>query len=174
MNFVTARTKVSRFIFYIATILLIVVVWRVQRAMDIAAIPPGAIISAAATTSSGPNQWQQMGLQAISDMNGLLITLATALLGGLGFLLSGGLGGHTRARHLWSALICAILVGVSIYFGYVGHLHVLWMIDNQNFDPQSLVYKLPSYSQFYALLLAVFFFADFAVHDLFEEKSDEH
>lgn len=170
MHSATGRPRVSRLIFYIAAILLVVVVWRVQRAMDVAAIQPGTIISASASTSGGPNQWQQMGLQAISDMNSLLITLATALLGGLGFLLSGGLGARTRTRHLWSAFICALLVAISIYFGYVGHLHVLWMIDNQNFDPQSLVYKLPSYSQFYTLLLAVFFFADFAVHDLFEEK----
>jgi hypothetical protein len=164
------RTRVVRLGFYFATVALVGVVWIARRHMDAAAF--GGIIFSSSSTSD-PNQWQQMGLQAISEMNTLLTTLATALLGALGLLLSSGARNRPRTRHLWSAFISALMVGVSIYFGYVGHLHVLWMIKNENFDPNSLVYILPSYSQFYALLIAVFFFADFAVHDLIEEKSDE-
>lgn len=170
MQQVIGRSRFVRLGFYFATIALVAIVWIARRHMDAAAF--GGIIFSSSTTAD-PNQWQQMGLQAISEMNTLLTTLATALLGALGLLLSSGARNGPRPRHLWSAFISALLVGVSIYFGYVVHLHVLWMIKYENFDPNSLMYILPSYSQFYTLLVAVFFFADFAVHDLIEEKSDE-
>jgi hypothetical protein len=164
------RSRIVRLGSYFATIALVAIVWIARRHMD--AVAFGGIIFSSSSTAD-PNQWQQMGLQAISEMNTLLTTLATALLGALGLLLSSGARNGPRPRHLWSAFISASLVGVSIYFGYVVHLHVLWMIKYENFDPNGLMYILPSYSQFYTLLLAVFFFADFAVHDLIEEKADE-
>ena len=167
MHQITGRARIARFGFYVAVIALVAIVWLVQRHMDAVAFGPSTIIS---SSSGDPNQRQQMGLQAVSTMNSLLTTLATALLGALGLLLGNRIRPRPQPRHLWSAFVSAVFVGVSLYFGYVGHLHVLWMIKNETFDPYSLMYILPSHSQFYALLLGVFFFADFAVHDLSEEK----
>src|ERR1700730_12531017 len=167
MHLAIGRPRTARVGFYVAIILLVAIVWGVQRHMDVIAFGPNTIIS---YSPGKPNQWQQMGLQAVSEMNSLLTTLATAMLGGVGLLLAKREPARPRPRHLWSAFIIAGFVAISLYFGYVGHLHVLWMIKNETFDPYSLMYLLPSHSQFYALIVGVFFFADFAVHDLSEEK----
>jgi hypothetical protein len=163
------RSRITRLGFYFAAVALVAIVWRVQHYMDALTVPPPNTIISSFSSSGNPNQWQQIGFQAVSQMDGLLTTLATALLGALGLLLVRVRAGQ-QPRHLGSAFVSGVFVGLSLYFGYVGHLHVLYMIHTETFDPFSLLYILPSHSQFYALLLGFFFFGDFAVHDLSEEK----
>jgi hypothetical protein len=143
-------------------------VWRIQRYMDATTFGPNTIFFS--SSSGAPSQWQQMGVQAVSETNSLLTTLATGLLAALGLLLNNPGRNRAKPRHLWSAFLCAVGAGLSLYFGYVSHLHLLWMIKNDTFDPYSIVYILPSHFQFYTLLAGAFFFADFAVHDLNEEN----
>jgi hypothetical protein len=168
MSSTTHQSRRTRLDFYIVVVALVAAVWLIQRHMDAVTFGPGAIVSSSSDNS--PVQWRQMGLQAVSEMNSLLTTLGTAVLGALGLLLGNRGADRPRPRHLWSAFVSGIAVGISLYFGYVGHLHVLYMIKVEQFDPYSLLYLLPSHSQFYALLVGVFFFADFAVHDLSQEN----
>ena len=153
----TQRSRLARMGFYFAVVLAVLIVWQIQRYMNLKSFGPGVII--ASSSSSTPSasdqmglQWDQMGLQVVSEKDSLLTTLGTAMMGALGFLLVGGPRTRTRPRHQWSAFVSALCVGVSLYFGYVSHLHVLWMIKSQTFDPYSALYLLPSQGQFYALL----------------------
>jgi len=141
----TVRRKVARLWFDGAAIALAITVWGIQYWMDVITFPRGEMLFPA----SAPSQWQQMGVQGVSETNSLLTTLATGLLGALGLLWSTK---GPKPRHWWSASLSAVGAGVSLYFGYVSHLHLLWMIKNDTFDPYSRVYLLPSHLQFYALL----------------------
>ncbi len=128
---------------------------------------PAGVVS----TGGSIPQWEEKGLEAFSAMSGLLTTLGTALLGGLGFLLSNARQVENPAQRAWSACGAAACACVSIYFGYVVHLHVLWAISLERFDPYLFAFIWPSRAQFYMLLLAVFFFALFAFHELNSEGS---
>jgi hypothetical protein len=152
-----ANRRNIRIGFYGVVVAVVLVVWLTQG--------PGAFFS---TQSDTPTQWQQMGVSIASDTTRLLTTLGTALLGALGLLM--GNGRATKPKHLSAAFACAISAGLSLYYGYVVHLRLLWMITNRAFDATSAFFVTPSHYQFYALLAAGFFFADFAAYNLGEEK----
>jgi hypothetical protein len=157
-------TRFHGFGFYLAVTVLALSVWQMQRHLTNATFPPNEIIS---SSTDAPAQWQQLAVQAVSDSTALLTTLATALLGALGLLLVNRSKNQSPPRHLWSAFLCGASACVSLYFGYVEHLYLVYMISNQSFDSYRLVN--PSYFQFYALLAGTFFLADFAFHDLRQE-----
>lgn len=164
MQPVVGQGKITRFAFYIAVVVLIVTVWRIQGHLNATAFPPNTVFS----SSSPPTEWQQMGVQAVSETTRLQTTLATAMLGALGLLLVNRGPDRRKPRHLWSAFLSAMSAGVSLFFGFVVHLYLVGMIESGTFNPYSL--ERPSYYQFYALLMGAFFLADFAVHDLSEEN----
>jgi hypothetical protein len=158
------RYSVGGLSFYVLVGVLAVVVWQVQHHLTSSTFPSDEILSA---SGDPPAQWQQLAVGAVSDSTALLTTLATALLGALGLLLVNRSKGSTHPRHLWSAFLCGAGACISLYFGYVEHLYLVFMISNQTFDVYRLVH--PSYFQFYALLAGTFFLADFAFHDLQRE-----
>ena len=123
-------------------------------------------MSFALPTRETPTTWQQMGVQIASQTTALLTTLGSALLGAVGLLLGGKFAGGARPRHLWSAFASVLSAGVSLYYGYVVHMHLLGMISYQAFDPTSEIFLNPSHYQFYALLAAAVLMADFAFHNL--------
>jgi len=169
MEFEAAR-RLSRLIFYIAAILCAVVAWKLQQHyIGTPQWPADGIISSSETDLSS---WEAKGIEAASQMNSLLTTLGTAMLGAMGFLLINIHSAHHRPRHLWSALASAVCVGASIYFGYVGYMHVLGATASHRFNPYDQLIKWPSQAQFYMLLLAVFFFADFTFHELTRKEKE--
>jgi hypothetical protein len=117
--------------------------------------------------------WEQKGLEVYATMSGLLITLATALLGGLGYLLTNERKTNPQLRHAAAAVGSALFAVLSILFGYISHLAVLTSTTFKSFDAYGLGVIWPSRSQFYTLLLAVFLFADFAFHELGKEARRE-
>jgi hypothetical protein len=118
-----------------------------------------------ASQQDNPTQWQQMGVSVASETTRLLTTLGTGLLGALG-LLMGGAAGDVRTRHMWAAFASAVSAGVSLFYGYVVHLHLLWMIAYKTLDTTSPFFVTPSHCQFYALLAAGLFFADYAAQNM--------
>jgi succinate dehydrogenase hydrophobic anchor subunit len=146
----------ARIWFYAVVTAVVLVVWLTQG--------PGSFFS---TQSATPTQWQQMGVSIASETARLLTTLGTALLGALGLLMSDRR--VAKPKHLSAAFACAMSTGLSLYYGYVVHLRLLWMLSNKAFDATSAFFVTPSHYQFYALLAAGFFFADFAAHNLGEE-----
>jgi hypothetical protein len=165
------KRRIARVWFYGAVLILVASVWGVQVHMYHKIFSgPGTIFSESSSTPSPPSDWQKMSIQAMTETNGLLTTLGTALLGALGLLMSNRGRDSSKSSHMWAAFLGAVGGGISLYFGYVSHLNLLAMISNQTFSPYDPVYLFSSHAQFYTLLAGAFFFADFAVHDLTGEN----
>lgn len=163
------RRKVARIWFYIIVVILVASVWELQvyeyhKIFE----APGTIFSGSSGSPPPPSDWQKMSAEAMTGTNGLLTTLGTALLGAVGLLMVKAREG-SKLRHMWAAFLAAISGGVSLYFGYVSHLNLLAMVNNQNLSAYDPVYLFSSHAQFYTLLAGAFFFADFAFHDLSSE-----
>jgi len=157
----------SRAKFYSTVFALVLAVWGLQMLVYQKVYnQPGTIFSQASSTPADPSDWQKMSVQAMTDTNRLLTTLATALLGAVGLLLGNHAAQRSSLRHIWAALLAAVGGVLSLYFGYVSHLNLLAMISNRTFSAYDPVYQFSSHAQFYSLLAGVIFLADFAIHDL--------
>ena len=103
--------KIGRLGFYISVIVFAVVVWRSEVFIQNRPQVYGELIS-----DLSPLQEKQLG--AFLEMNRLLITLGTALLGAMGFLLVNTHKARSSARQLSPAFASAFFVGLSVYYGY--------------------------------------------------------
>ncbi|HTR47290.1 MAG TPA: hypothetical protein VMM16_07910 [Verrucomicrobiae bacterium] len=170
MNGTILKPAARRTLFYVGTIVVAVVAWRMRLWLTSGEVgPPGGIYSFGDTDTA-----QSKGFDIATTMIGLLTTLGTALLGAIGFLLNGSSQMQLRPRHLVAVFLSAACVGVSLYYGYAGYLSMLFMADAGKFDPYMKSFQAADHAQFYSLLIAVFFFADFVVHDLRSENGGEH
>jgi hypothetical protein len=162
----TGKRVFTRAWFYVAVLLLVLSVWTLQVHMYHQVYTgENKVLSESAGAPAILNDWQKSAIQVMTDTNGLLTTLATALLGALGLMMGRKVSGGAGARHMWAAFLGAIGAGLSLYFGYVSHLNLLAMISNETFNSYNRLYMFFSHAQFYSLLAGTFFFADFAVHD---------
>ena len=96
----------------------------------------------------------------------LLTTLATALLGALGYLLMNERQARLHFYLSVPAVLSATFAVVSIYFGYRCDSNALWYVFQGAFTPDAPPLVWPKMAQFFCLLLAVFFFADYAFNEL--------
>lgn len=179
MKSATGHLRASRFNFYILAVLVAAAVLLLQGYLGKRSygVRNGIISATSLPTQDSKDTipaWEEKALETYSSMSGLLTTLSTALLGGLGYLLINARPAETQARHRLSALGSAVFAVLSLYFGYVSHLSVLAATYRKTFNPYDLGLRWPSRAQFYALLLAVFLFADFAFYELGKEASHEH
>jgi hypothetical protein len=156
---IASRRIVGHLSFYIGAVALVAGAWLIQS----------HVLSFASPPSDTPTPWQQMAVQIASETTRLLTTLGTGLLGGIGFLFGKEARASNTLRHSWAALLCALCAGLSLYYGYVVHLNLLWMITYNAFDATSEFFLFPSHAQFYWLLLGGFFFTDFAVFNLWKD-----
>jgi hypothetical protein len=108
-------------------------------------------------------------LDALLQMNQLLITLATATLGALGFMLIQGR--KRRCRELASAAISAVFAGCCLYFGRLAYQGILWMLQSGFFNLGNAA-QWTRHVHSYGLLLSVFFFPDFIIHDRGKEDGN--
>jgi len=165
MSGTIGRRILGRFGFYFGVLVLAAAVWEVQHYLQ----------SAPAIYDSVPIQAE--AVNAFLEMNRLLTTLATTLLGALGLLLFGGFKGKTCSRELWAAVVGAVSVSLSIYCGYVAYLAVISMLEAGSFDPYSPQLLRAQYAHFYTFLVGVVFIAGFVYQymgDLDEhEKSND-
>ncbi|HXA76309.1 MAG TPA: hypothetical protein VNV41_04180 [Candidatus Acidoferrales bacterium] len=152
----------KRFGFYIGAALLAAAVWQVERYMQ-----SGATIYQAIPI-------QQEVVSAFLEMNRLLTTLATTLLGAMGLLLFGGFRGKSCSRELWAAIAGTVCVGLSIYYGYVAYLAVISMLETGSFDPYSPQLLRDQHAHFYTFLVGVVLFAGFIYQNMTTEDEHEH
>jgi len=157
----TGHLRLGRFGFYIGAIAIAVVAWLAQRYTSGQQIFESQVESL--------TQLQDQQLQAFLDMNRLLTTLGTTMLGALGFLLASRSKDRAGSSVRWSALASGAFAGLSVFFGYIASEGILFMLRNQFFDLEAPVILWPHTAHFYALLLSVLFFSDFAIHDLNKE-----
>jgi hypothetical protein len=163
IHYPISRPAIARFGFYLAVIVLALVVWVVQDNLF------SKSYIEAQTDALNPLQEKQ--LDAFLQMNQLLITLATATMGALGFMLTQRK--TRRWRELLSAAASAIFAGCSLYFGYLAYQGILWMLQSGFFNLDNAAIQWTRHFHFYALLLSVFFFADFIIHDIGKEGRNE-
>ena len=164
MNRAIPRTRISRVAFYIGDAIFVVAVWQFQSHVTGRYLEPWV-------GSLSPLQERQ--LDAFLEMNRLITTLGTALLGATGFLLINGRKTHLQSGVLWTAIGAAVCVSLSLFFGYLVYLGVLWMLEGHFFNLNNSNILWARQAHFYAFLLGVVFFADFAFHHLREEDGHE-
>jgi len=116
---------------------------------------------------------QQSQLSALLDMNNLVTTLCTGLLGALGFLLINGRKVSRWSPAKWMALTSAGCAALSLLFGYVAYLALIDMLGREMFDVDLPAILWVRQAQFYSFLLAVALFGDFAFQTLHMEDGNE-
>lgn len=158
MTQTTERREIGRLGFYAGAVAIAVVAWQVQRYVAGQHILEPLVESL--------SQLEEKQLQAFLDMNRLLTTLGTTLLGALGIVLASGSKGQSKSHLRWPAIASGAFAVVSVFFGYIAYEGILYMLRNQFFDLDSPVILWPHRAHFYTLLLSVFFFGDFVIHDL--------
>lgn len=101
---------------------------------------------------------------AYANVGNLLTTLATGLLAAIGWFFT-SLPKRHSVRDLWPAIAGVVFACLSIYFGYISSQNVQWLIENSIATLDLAKVQLPRQFQFFAILLSVFFFADFVRRD---------
>lgn len=105
---------------------------------------------------------QQRQLDFYFEMIGLLITLATAAMGGIaGFVLNRDKVAALSRRQLRRVLASWTLGAVSLYFGYLAYQQAVAMLANGVFNPSNPRVWVPTRAQFWSFLACVIVFADF-------------
>lgn len=163
INYPISRPAIARFGFYVGVIALALIVWQLQESLF-----SRPYIE---TQTEALTPLQEKQLDAFLQMNQLLITLATVTMGALGFMLSQGK--MRRWRELLSAAVSAVFAGCSLYFGYLAYQGILWMLQSGFFNLDNAAIQWTRHVHFYSLLLSVFFFADFIIHDIGKEDGNE-
>jgi hypothetical protein len=168
MPLAMSKRTLAKVRFYGVFVILAASVWAVGHyANRLIFGVPGTIFGV--TDPSTSADWSSITVKAMTDINALLTSLATALLGAIGLLIANA-GNSSKTAHTWAAFLAAISGGVSLYCGYECHCFVLTMITNQTFfgtyEDAYLIYKN---IQFFALLAGALFLADFAFHGLSED-----
>jgi hypothetical protein len=162
--------------FYGVFVTLAAFVWAVQvLAYRNILYAPSTILGTINTSSTV--DWSSITVKAMTDINALLTTLGTALLGAVGLLIAKA-GNSSKSGHMWAAFLAAVCGGVSLYSGYECHCFILTMVQysallgNPAFTgPYENAYLIYKDMQFFALLAGAAFLADFAFHDLGEETA---
>jgi len=96
-----------------------------------------------------------------SEMNKLLIALATAGVGGIGgYVLKEDKASPLQPRELRRAAAGWIFCALSLYFGYLSYHEATLMLNKGTFDSTNPGLWLASRFQFWTFLIAVLLFAD--------------
>ncbi len=120
------------------------------------------------------NGVQTQQIQAYLEINRLLTTLGTTLLGAVFYLLSGGTKFVWTCRR-WAALTGMIFVAISIFFGYVAYSFIISVLQDGRCDVSTLYPHWAQQTHFYTFFLGVVFFADFTYCNLMRgNKNEKH
>jgi hypothetical protein len=172
----TRTLKIAGFGYYIVVALVGFGVWKIQgfmtslsQSQTIQQSEDGVIGQALTQLDNV----QERQLDAYLEVNRLLTTFGTTLLGALGFLLIGQKRAIEWKRHRWAALAGALCVVISIFFGYVAYLFILSMLRDGIFDLTSSNPHWAQQAHFYTFLAGVVFLGDFVFHNLTNEEEDD-
>jgi hypothetical protein len=163
MTRTTKRAILFRLVFYMGATGFVLAVWQYQQHITGNWIEP---------LVSNLNTAQEKELDALLEMNRLITTLGTGLLGAIGFLLINVRRANRGSVALWAACASAVCVGLSLFFGYVVYLGIIAMLQNQFFDLDIRPILWARQAHFYTFLLGVVLFGDFAFHNLQVENGN--
>jgi hypothetical protein len=150
---------IKRFGFYFGVGMIAVVVWLIQTY-----VPSGPTIYEATPPMA------DKALDAFLELNRLLLTLGTSVLGAMGLLVFGAFGGKSCSRELWAVIAGAVSVGLSMYYGFVAYLQVMATAATVGFDPYNPAVVHNLYGHFYLFLVGVVFFAGFVYQNMMTEE----
>jgi hypothetical protein len=161
------RRKMPRLAFYVGCIVLSALAYGVEYHMQQST--NGVIAQVQPQQPGQISDAEKAQLSALLQMNQLITTLGTTLMGALGFLLANRKTG-SGARALWAAGASFACVGLSIYFGYNAYKGVINMLQSAQdigwFDVTHGDIPKERACHFFFFVLGVFFFADFAFNEL--------
>lgn len=167
-------TRRTDYGFYVAVILLAVLAWAGQSYMQwLATRQIQAQGGVAGPVLDRLNGLESKELDAFLEINRLLTTLGTALLGGIFYLLFDSGKTLMLKQRKWAAILGLLFVSTSIFFGYVAYTFVIAMLRDGGAD---VTVSKPHWAQqahFYTFLLGVTFLADFLFHNLPEDRKSE-
>lgn len=135
--------------------------------------PPGA--GQDQTSATALSEDKQMSVTVVGNTGGLMTTLATALFGGVGWLLSEArktLDKALRKRYIWASLLAAICASISIFSGALGQGHLVSMLWNDSLNLRDPVFTSLCLAQFAFLCLGAGCLTGFAFYNLSEGDSD--
>lgn len=164
MNVHARQRRLRRIYFYTGAIALVVAVVTYQHYVQSKTQVYGVVIE-----RLSPLQDKQ--LQAFLGMNQLLIALGTTLLGAMGFILANRLKTRAPLKEAWPAVASAAFVGLSLYYGYKGYDDIVFMLQpgTPTFDLYGPLIRSDRTAHFTTLMIGVFLFADFALHEFNQE-----
>jgi len=114
-------------------------------------------------SSSLSDEYKKKQLDIWAEMNKLLITLATVVIGGIGGFVLKGSAPHTlEPRQMRRAAAGWVFCALSLYFGYLAYQEASIMLSNGIFDAKSARLFWPTRGQFWSFLISVLVFADLA------------
>ena len=172
MTRVTKEAVIFRLGMYIGLLVLAAIVWKLEVFIQSRVTVYGFIGSPGGHVSLTDFKAKQ--LEAYLEMSRLLTTLGTTLLGAMGFLLVTRLKSKYPPQELWAAFACAVCVGLSLYYGYAGYQDILRMLQYEAVNFNRYDISFDRHAHFYAFLLGVFLFTDFAFHNLTGNREDQH
>ena len=105
---------------------------------------------------------QKKQIDTWSEMNKLLVALATATIGAVGgFLVHRDKDARLTPRQRRRAALSWFWCAASLYFGYLSYQQIAWMLGIGFFDAHNPRLWWPARAQFWTFLAAVVLFADF-------------
>jgi hypothetical protein len=124
----------------------------------------GAVIGSISDVEpNGPlsDEFKKKQLDIWAEMNKLLITLATVVIGGIaGFVVKRENPSMIEPRQMRRAAAGWIFCALSLYFGYLSYHEASIMLSYGVFDAKSPRLWWPARAQFWTFLTSVILFAD--------------
>jgi hypothetical protein len=158
---------IRRIRFYCAFAALAALVWVIQKHEYNKLNDQTGVLSSSSSSPSSALEWEKMQVTAATNNCALLTTLATALLGSIGWIMVEARK-TSQLRHMWAGFLAALSTGISLYYGSLTQKFLLSMLWKEAFDPWNSMYLYLTTAQFLTLGLGAVFFADFAFNDLSE------
>jgi hypothetical protein len=152
------RFPTGRLGFYFVCIVLVGAMWLINRSIQ---GRPYAVED----SQLSPESQLSKAVDAYQGMNNLLITLATGILGAMGYLLVNKPKPSYPLVDMWPAILSGVFVILSLYFAYLSYFGLEFAL-RYSVALDSDVVNTPRLMQFNTLLLAAIFFADFVMQHL--------
>jgi hypothetical protein len=165
--------RTSEFAFYFVVILVAVASWESQTYMQkVAAQQLNSRAAGGWVVVEKLSDVETKQLDAYLELNRLLTTLGTTMLGAVFFLMFDSSRNFVWKRRWWAAFLGTLFTSVSIFFGYVAYLFFISMLRDGNPNVTESTPHWAQQAHFYTFLLGVVFFADFMFHNRPKEDAD--
>jgi hypothetical protein len=111
------------------------------------------------------DQLEAKSLDAVVEMNKLMISLSLLVIAGVSGLLLGKYSEVKVQGYLptFALLLCLIAAASSIFSGYVLYDNLIVMLSNQFYNPSNSLIKWPQRLQFYSFFFSIILFGSFIV-----------